>query len=216
MKQSLEEKFLAACMSSPPDYECMLKLLDDGFDINMEKNDPITGKSLLSQVLLDRNRYYDDDIENKPYEYLEITKFFIANGFDVKRYGGDCLQQLEYSSADEFVLDIAELLLDYGADINDKCDDDDDKSLLECIAWHLGDWVVGDARFANRLNAYYEMVNAYEKGKDYHGIRCFEHCIGKTITSIEKIAFNEEEKLFNVNNRYAFSGGLIFWCDEVP
>lgn len=94
MKQSLEEKFLAACMSSPPDYECMLKLLDDGFDINMEKKDPITGKSLLSQVLLDRNRYYDED-----------------------------------------------------------------KSFLECIAWHLGDWVVGDARFANRLNAYYEMVN---------------------------------------------------------
>ncbi|MDO4757090.1 MAG: hypothetical protein Q4A54_12135, partial [Parabacteroides sp.] len=110
----------------------------------------------------------------------------------------------------------AELLLDNGADTSTKHDADDERGVLDTIDWKLGDWVVGDGRTANLITAYYEMVDAYEKGESYRGIRAFESCIGKTITGIEKVAFTEEETLFDKTRKNAFAGGVIIWCYDMP
>lgn len=75
------------------------------------------------------------------------------------------------------------MLLENGADTTEKYDEDDENGLLDTIDWKLGDWVIGDGRVANLMTPYFEMVEAYEKGKEYHGFNGIENSTVMNITA---------------------------------
>ena len=153
-------------------------------------------------------------------DLLRLVKLFIENGFDVNgnngRNGASCLHELCWSTYDEYILQIAELLLDAGADStlpydeNEVEDTDKEKGVLDSISWKRGYWTIGSCESANIFEAYYKMIQRHHKRKDYHGIRSFREAVGLEITKVEKIAIKEtmlEENMFE---------GLIFWSHEIP
>lgn len=209
-------KFMKICEVYPVDYEKLTEMLNNGFDINSEVKDSFEGISILSNITMGWGNSESITEDEKGRAFYELVKFFVDNGFDVKKYGGGCLHALCWSNVGQYILNIAELLLENGADTTEKYDEDDENGLLDTIGWKLGDWVIGDGRVANLMTPYFEMVEAYEKGKEYHGFRAFESCIGKVVTRIEKLAFSEEECTFNKDRKNAFAGGIILWCRDVP
>lgn len=208
--------FVKICSSYPVDYEKLTEMLNNGFDINSEVEDPFEGISILSNITMGWGSSESITEDERGRAFYELVKFFIDNDFDVKKYGGGCLHALCWSNAGQYILNIAEMLLENGADTTEKYDEDDEKGVLDTIDWQLGDWVIGDGREANLMTPFYEMVNAYEEGREYHGFRAFESCIGNVVTRIEKVAFTEEECTFNKERKNAFAGGIILWCNDVP
>lgn len=209
-------KFMSICEAYPIDYNELKTMLRNGFDINCEIEDPLEGKSILSNITMDWCYEEVLDENEKGYAFYELVKFFVDHGFDVKKYGGECLHTLCWANVGKYTLNIAELLLDHGADTTEKCEEDDTSGLLDAIDWKLDDWVVGNGRTANLMTPYYLMVQAYEAGENYHGFRAFESCIGEKITQIEKVAFTDQDKRFNEEHKNAFSGSIIFWCGDTP
>ena len=106
-----------------------------------------------------------EDIADEPetilsqlYGYLEmgeghigskLTELFLKHGFDVSANdginGAVCLRELCWSFYDHYILHIAELLLNAGADPSiDTTPDGDFEELvgvLNCIAWKSGNWM---------------------------------------------------------------------------
>lgn len=149
---------------------------------------------------------------------LKLVKVFMDNGFDVHKNDGKngamCLHELCWSTYDEYTLQIAEVLLDAGADstinIYDEDEDEESGGILDSIGWKLAEWTVGSCECANMFEAYYKMIERHQNGKDYHGIRAFRDAVGMEITKVEKIAIEDSmsgENMFE---------GLIFWSHEIP
>lgn len=117
---------------------------------------------------------------------VDITKRFLAKGYDVNANeglnGSQCLHNLSWATFDKYILDAAKLLLEAGARTDIPLDADSDESegkgIKASISWRLGgDWVEGDYTIANIFEAYWEIVEAFEAGKDYHLICGFEDCM---------------------------------------
>ncbi len=127
---------------------------------------------------------------------LRLTKLFLDVGFDVSANngmnGGSCLDSICWRLYDKFILDIAELLLDSGADPHIDMDEEEDKDspligILNTIDWQLGNWTVGDCDYANMFEAYYLMAERALNGKEYRGIRAFRDSVGLEVEKIELI-----------------------------
>ncbi len=136
---------------------------------------------------------------------LRLVKLFIQNGFDPSLYGGkngaSCLHELCWSLYDQYVLDIAEIMLDGGANASIKKDADDEKGVLNSIEWRLGYWSMGDFHqdadyfdIANTYEAYYLMIERQQEGKDYHGIRAFRKSVGHTIEKVEEVVVPNQDR----------------------
>ncbi|MBR3787379.1 MAG: hypothetical protein IKJ85_03210 [Firmicutes bacterium] len=208
------KKFMSICNAYPIEYERLREMLVQGFDINSKEDEGDNDTNILSELIKGWPSVELMDNEDAKKGLYDLTKFFVDNGFDVNKYGKTCLRSLCWSHVDKYILHIAELLLDHGAKTSDYINDE--SNVIDAIEWKLGDWVVGTGRTANTMTAYYNMIEAYESGDEYHCIRSFEECIGKTITSIEKIFLTENEIDFDKLHSNSFSGGLILWCDNMP
>ena len=113
----------------------------------------------------------------------EVVKHFLANGYDVLahegRNGGLALGALCWASYDQHILDAAKVLLDAGAPISFRSNDDPEDGEPEGLLGDLGFKCSGawsadhDYTTANIFEAYYSIAKAYEAGKDYHSIRSF-------------------------------------------
>ncbi len=123
---------------------------------------------------------------------VRLTELFLKHGFDVKanegKNGASCLEALCWSSYDQYVLHVAERLLDIGADstIGEE-DDPDNPGVLSSISWKEGYWHTGEYDAANMFMAYYEMVWRQQQGKQYKGIRAFRDAVGETLYKVEKM-----------------------------
>lgn len=231
---SNEREFLRICGDNPVDYVRLEQLLKNGVNINTESDDDANdGKSLLANVIMDHGNYsfclkrgdcheeYEtcslceykttSDITNGESLY-NLTRFFIEKGFDVKKYGTECLHNLCWSTYDGWVLKTAELLLDHGASTTEK--DEDGDTILDTISGKMGDWMTGSFDSGNLMCAYYEMVETACEGKDYHGFRDFDECIGHKITKIEKLNYDTTSN--DVKHNPSYFDKLILWCDELP
>lgn len=141
---------------------------------------------------------------------LKFVRLFLENGFDVNgnngRNGALCLHELCWSTYDEYILQIAEVLLDKGADSTLPYDENEESKagVLNTIAAKMSYWTIGSCETANLFTAYYKMIERQQQNKVYHGIRAFREAVGLKITKVEKIAIDED--LFEDN----MFEGLIF------
>ena len=200
----MEEEFIAICEHNPVDYDRLYELLNSGFDINAEYLKQIYDCNLLASII----EHYSKGPGAALYD---LVKFFISNGFDVKKYGGECLAHLCWSMDNEWVLKIAELLLDNGADATYE---EDDETILDFCEWKWEVWYGGDYDVASIMLAYHQMIKAAIDGRDYHGIRGSEECIGHQIRKIEKLVSETSDNLIR-DNVNCFDD-IIIWCDDVP
>ena len=147
---------------------------------------------------------------------LKFVRLFLENGFDVNgnngRNGALCLHELCWSTYDEYILQIAEVLLDKGADSTLPYDENEESKagVLNTIAAKMSYWTIGSCETANLFTAYYKMIERQQQNKVYHGIRAFREAVGLKITKVEKIAIDED--LFEDN----MFEGLIFWSGNTP
>lgn len=129
-------------------------------------------------------------------EALKLTNLFLDNGFDLSandgKNGASCLTGLCWSLHDQYILEIAELLLQRGADSTVCIDDEDERGVLDSIDWRSGDWMTGEYENANLFEAYYELVDRAQKGKEYAGIRAFRNAVGSVVQSVEKIKYHRD------------------------
>lgn len=121
---------------------------------------------------------------------------FIENGFDVTandgKNGANCLDKLCWSLYDQYIVEIAELLFEEGADPY-KCMNEKDKhGILDSIDWKLGSWMTGEYEEANIFEAYYELAERVQNGKPYRGIRAFRYSVGAIVERIEKISIKRK------------------------
>ncbi len=172
-------------------------------------NDIYEDGTVLSELYMDINAYKQGQ------KLLEITRIFLSLGYDVHANdgmnGGECLKNLCWSSYDGFILEIAELLLDVGADPNySYSEESEEYGLLDDISWKLDYWNTGEHLEANLFEAYYRMIELAQSGEDYHGIRDVFSCVGKQISRIERLSLFHQEANDKRKEFY------IIWCDSTP
>lgn len=129
-----------------------------------------------------------------------LTELFVKHGFDVSanagKNGASCLRALCWSSYDEYILHIAERLLELGADSTISTGgelDEENRGVLSSIAWKFGYWNTGEYDTANMFVAYYEMIKRHQEGKKYKGIRAFRDSVGEVVTKVEKLKVYDDQ-----------------------
>ncbi len=206
MKSELFDSIVSACEPEQVDWANVSALIAS---LGSAINDRYEDGTVLSEL------YMDIDAYNQGQKLLEITRIFLSSGYDVHANdgmnGGECLRSLCWSSYDGFILEIAELLLDAGADPNYSYSDDSEKSgILDDISWKLGYWHTGEYLEADLFEAYYRMIELAQSGEDYHGIQDGSSCIGKQISKIEKLSLVRREENDKCTEFY------IIWCEDTP
>ena len=157
---------------------------------------------------------------------VKAVKHFLENGYDVLahegRNGGLALGALCWASYDQYILDAAKVLLDAGASIHFRSNDDPEDGEPEGLLGDLdfkcsGAWSVDhDYTVANIFEAYYSIAKAYEAGKDYHSIRSFLDCLDLTLTSVSAVQTSEACPFQKKANITQFSDSLVLWFGKMP
>lgn len=169
----------------------------------------------------------DDTFLSELYEYvhngkdaLELTKLFLQYGYDVTANNGfngsACLHRLCWSFYDHYILHVAEILIDAGADCGSDTSEDSENEpsgVIASIDWCSGEWMTGNFQGANIFEAYYEMVYRKIHNKPYKGIRSFRDSVGKTITKVLKLSLDSCDDVPSSPN--VFNGRLVFIADDV-
>ena len=94
-------EFQRECEKYPLNVKQLEKLLDAGVDINSVSNDPDEPKSILANLIEEYSFNFGCDHNRSLYcgEALhELIRFFIDHGFDVQRFGAECLYELCFST----------------------------------------------------------------------------------------------------------------------
>lgn len=208
----------------------------------VDKLEKIISKSVIDWDLFDHTltglpdintRHEEDTILSELYHYcpdgtvlIEITKRFLANGYDVRANdglnGSQCLHNLCWATFDRYILDAAKLLLEAGARTDlpldmDERNIEEDEGVKESISWRLsGDWVEGNYTVANIFEAYWTIIEAFEAGNDYHSISSFEDCIGESFIRAGYIPSNEEKAMITSNQLTFFDGQIVLWFGKKP
>ena len=203
---------------SPVDWEAFDAVLSNIEDINFIDED--AEETILSEFLCGADYYHNGST------MPDAVRHFLANGYDVLanegRNGGLALSQLCWSSYDKYILDAAKVLLDAGAPVDyrssDDAPDEEPSGVLGSLGFKLpGAWVVDkDYTWANLLEAYYSIVVAVKKGKDYHQINSFLECLGRTLTGVSVIAADGGSTINNEGPVSTFSESLVLWFEKTP
>lgn len=181
-------------------------------------------------------------IPNVGESVIQIIRFFLNHGFDVKRNGGthgaQCLYALAMSSFDRGLINATKMLLDAGARDIPVADDEPDETPMEAIAAEgsFQDTCEHDHYLGNIYEATYQIYLALEEGRSYAGIDSFEVAIGKKILSVMAVGDNKDSIFTSINlptskhkncfyrNLYMiFDGGYLvctktasYWVDTYP
>lgn len=171
---------------------------------------------------------FDEDDEETILSYLikfhrsevlaEVIRHFLSHGYDVTANeginGGLVLSALRWASNDHHILKAAKVLMDAGAPMNYRSIDDDEEpdGVLGDISWALsGAWMADkDFAFANVLEAYYAMAEAYLAGKDYNGVDSYFACIGQKLTSVSAVSIQKEKGIS------VYTEPLVLWFGDKP
>lgn len=177
----------------------------------------------INDVIDEEDTFLSDlypDVHNG-YNAVKLTELFLRYGYDVSANNGfngaACLHRLCFSFYDHYILHIAELLIDAGADCtidiyNDSDSDDELSGVLKTIEWKSGDWMTGAFYSANIFEAYCEMVNRKIQNKPYKGIRSFRDVVGKTVNKVLRLSYKDGKGAEYLPN--AFDGRLVFITDD--
>ena len=217
---TIVEKLCKITETYPINWNNFDKVLSEIDNINII--DEEYEETILSQYLSDSNLYHQGHII--PF----VFKRFIEAGYNVCANNGKNgvlpLSQLCWASYDKYILDAARILLDAGSPIMSEGDqynpdeDDDPPGVLGSISWKVsGAWMVDkDYDWANTLEAYWNLINAYKDGKNYNSIDFYDKCIGLELTGAESVANNNGAPIIEKNGLYHFPESLIFWFGKTP
>lgn len=196
------------------------------YEIISEKNVDwdLFDRKLMS--LPDINRIYDEEtilseLYHECYDgkvLVEATKRFLDHGYDVTANNGlngsICLHNLCWSTYDKYIVDTAKLLLAAGADPKLSFDDEEENGVKHSIGWRLGgDWAQGSYTVANIFEAYWQLVEAFEEGKDYHSICTFDGYVGEPLLRADVIS---AKPILHKGTVTGFDGHLVLWFGEKP
>ncbi len=187
-------------------------------DINILDDD--SEETILSKYITDGDFYGRGEI-------LPIAvQHFLSNGYDVHAHngknGGLALSALCWSSYDRSILEAAKMLMNAGAPViyssQDDEPDEEPRGLFYSISWKdAGAWEVDkDYTWANILEAYYSMAEAYAAKKDYCSILCYLDCIGAEVTAI--FADKDDSDNLSFANEYIrqLGNSLVIFFDDKP
>lgn len=237
----LEEQLIREGQAETPDFEKMRQLLAAGADVHAVSTiDP--QENILSTIILGYPDEWSSEVcdgctkascegcpENThPWRDMdgrhlpEICRFFLQNGFDVRRnqgaFGGQCMLNLTWSSYDPYILDVLKLLLHAGADPDYK---DEDGSLRNWVGTKCSaaECVDQDHELENLFEAMYRILQNASEGRDYDAVEYFAAAIGKTVDRIELYPTPGREPIFTVDEPLCYSdrcvhGDLVFWCGD--
>lgn len=218
MVDAAVSRLSAITRKTPINWDAFDAVLKDLEDINAY--DSQYEETVLSELIIDGGFYELGAV------LADIVRHFLACGYDVTANeglnGGLALQSLLWSSYDRYILDAAKVLMDAGAPANYRTNDDEPdeepEGLLGSIGWKLSDaWSVDkDWAFANTLEAYYAMTEAYIAGKDYNAVNTYFTCTGQPLTAVSAIKDGEDSTLKNEGNLSAFSEPLVLWFGDKP
>lgn len=181
-------------------------------------------ESLEETILSD---FFHNDIFFEHGEALpEAVRHFLSCGYDVSandgRNGGVALSALCWSSYDRYILDAAKVLLDAGAPVIYRSEDDtpgtEPEGLFGSLDFKLGGaWNLdNDYSFANILEAYKAMAKAYADGKDYRSVSYYFDCIGRTLTAVS-VSKNDRSVFLRPDGPFeGFAAPLALWFDDLP
>ncbi|MCQ2513224.1 MAG: hypothetical protein MJ092_07570 [Lachnospiraceae bacterium] len=194
-----EDQLLRLCRANQPDYEKIQQRIYDGVDLNIVGE---YGENILTAVYR-----YKEHGNNFPI----ITQLFINSGFDVKKYGLSCVNALVYSSYDKFIFLAAKLLLEAGADGDEKRWD----SLLEAIGTEESyqRCCENNHECENIYYALYEIVDRAHKKLPYNDLELWDSFIGCGITSILSFSTTAESIMPIGRNKFSFPDKLYI-CSE--
>lgn len=202
----------------PIDWSAFDNVLSSIEDINIF--DEEYEETILTEFILNGDFYLRGEA------MTEAIRHFLSNGYDVLanegRNGGLALSALCWSSYDRYILDSAKILLNAGAPVEYKSMDDDfdgeSRGVLGSIGWKLsGAWSVDkDYIWANILETYYTIVEAYAAGEDYNSINCYLDCIGSRLNSVSKIKDENSDSIEKDASKSKFLDCLVMWFDDKP
>lgn len=212
-------KLSAVTQYDPIDWETFDRVLLGLENINLF--DEKCEETILSQYIMDSNFYHRGEV------MPEAIRHFLSCGYDPLahegRNGGLALSALCWSSYDRYILDAAKILLDAGAPIIYKSDDDDlmgsqPQGVLGTIDWKLsGLWSVNnDFVTANLFEAYYSIAKARVADKDYNSIDCFLGCIGQPLAAVSALNCENGDGLQNKGGIGKFADSLILRFGNKP
>ncbi len=203
---------------SPVDWEAFDQVLSSLDNINYI--DEKYGETILTEYLSAGRFYQRGKI------MPTAIRHFLANGYDVLanngRNGGLSLRGLCWTSYDRYILDAAKVLLDAGAPVNYRSNDDpidaEPEGLLGDLGFKIsGAWTAdNDYALANIWETYYAIAKAYIEGKDYHTIRSYFDCIGLTLTAASAVNSGGGHPLQKKGHILQFSDSLVLWFGNTP
>ncbi len=179
------------------DFDAVQRIIEDNKD-HINEYDSEGCECALSDCL--------DYFYNNGKSAVQLTKLFLDNGFDVTendgKNGAACLHELCWSLYDQHVLEVAELLLNAGADPSINRDDEDENGVMDSISWRLGYWCT--AQWDENPSQTYDTANIYEayelmierrlENKKYQGIRAFRAASGLKVNRMEEITVPSSDK----------------------
>lgn len=211
-------KLSAVTDLTPVNWDVFDAVLNGLEDINAY--DDQYEETILSEFIM------SGDFYNRGFILADIVRHFLSCGYDVSANegmnGGLALSALCWSSYDQHILDAAKVLMNAGATVSYRSQDDDPneepEGLIGRISCKLsGAWMVDkDFVFANTLEAYYAMAEANIAGKDYNSIDNYFACIGKTLTSVSAINVDGNPSLQAEGTISVYSEPLIMWFEDIP
>lgn len=211
-------KLSAVTDLTPVNWETFDAVLNGLEDINAY--DDQYEETILSEFIM------SGDFYNRGIVLADIVRHFLSCGYDVSANegmnGGLALRALCWSSYDRHILDAAKVLMNAGAPVNYRSQDDDPdeepEGLIGSISWKLdGAWTEDkDFAFANTLEAYYAMAEANLAGKDYNSIDSYFACIGKPLTSVSAVNVGGNPTLQAEGDVSVYTEPLIMWFEDKP
>ncbi len=211
-------KLSAITDQTPIDWDAFDSVLKGLENINFY--DDQYEETILSEFIM------DGDFYNRGFILADVVRHFLACGYDVSvndgLNGGLALHSLCWSSYDHYILDAAKVLMNAGAPVKYRTNDDDPneepEGLLGSISWKLsGAWMVDkNYAFANTLEAYYAMTEANIAGKDYNSIDHYFACIEKTLTAVSVIKNEDTLSLQNEGDLSVYAEPIVMWFGDKP
>lgn len=190
-QKELDKALAAACDSMEPDLQEIKRLIISGADTNQINE---FGEGIFFDVFRSiLNRGHEDaDKQKKTVEEIkEVVRTMISNGWDIKRYGLQTMDQFCLSTYDSLTFEMYRFFLQL--DLPD--DPDAYEDILEGIGTEESYQRVCEDNhdLENLFFALYEMVDAKAQGKNYRGIEPYYGAEGMVVDRV--LYFSETDTM---------------------
>ena len=208
LKEDLDERLLIACDKPTPDLDEIKELIIAGADLNQLNK---YGESIFDSVFLDI--LYDNCEDKKKTPIIvenikEIISLMVENGWDIKKFGLDTMNQFKFSTYDPFTFDLYRFMLQFELTEDPKAYEETlqgiggEESYQRCCE--------NNHELENLFYAIYEMVEAKMNGQNYKSIEPYYDVVGMTIDKI--VYFSEANTIVEKGDFTEYNADIGFVC----